>query len=91
MNIEQTKKAIAVMQAFVDGKKIKIKGPYAVKEPEWNWTDNDYATVPGRIEGWAVIDRDGDFVDMFTLKSNARERVLPFDDLRVVKLVEERE
>jgi hypothetical protein len=48
MNIEQTKKAIEVMQAFVDGKKIETKGPgeihhwYEIGDPSWNWLTVEY-------------------------------------------------
>jgi len=39
MNIEQTKEAIRVMQAFVDGKEvISMRTPTAIADdPYWNW------------------------------------------------------
>ncbi len=39
MNIEQTKEAIKVMQAFVDGKEvISMRTPTAIADdPYWNW------------------------------------------------------
>lgn len=42
MNIEETKEAIAVMQAFVDGKSIQRYGYTGYTEidtPDWNWSD----------------------------------------------------
>ncbi len=91
MNIEETKKAIAVMQAFVDGKKIERQGGYAIKDPEWNWTDNDYTIVPERIVGWAVVGEDGVFESIFNVKSSATHQANTASDLCVVRLVEERE
>ncbi len=42
MNIEQTKEAIAVMQAFVDGKEVEAKWGSmdwnSTDKPEWNWS-----------------------------------------------------
>ena len=45
MNIEQTKEAIRVMQAFVDGKEvISMRTPAVTADnPSWNWV-NDIST-----------------------------------------------
>ena len=50
--IEQTKEAIAVMQAFVDRKEVEVKGllPDSVwvpaSAPSWNWQDTVYRIKP---------------------------------------------
>jgi hypothetical protein len=46
MNIEETKEAIRVMQAFVDGKDLEVLGPVGKWEPvhfpRWGWDDTKY-------------------------------------------------
>ena len=46
MNIEQTKEAIRVMQAFVDGKEVEAVSPAGKWEtaitPRWGWDDTQY-------------------------------------------------
>ena len=46
MNIEQTKEAIRVMQAFADGKEVEFKWGSMdwnpTDKPEWNWSAYDY-------------------------------------------------
>ena len=52
MNREETKEAIRVMQAFVDGKEVEVKGllPDSVWIPAgapcWNWQDTEYRIKP---------------------------------------------
>jgi len=50
MNIEETKEAIHVMQAYVDGKDIEILGPVKKWEPvncpRWAWGDTQYRIKP---------------------------------------------
>jgi hypothetical protein len=49
MNIEQTKEAIRVMQAFVDGKEIQIiyAGVWRLAStPRWGWDDTEYRIKP---------------------------------------------
>jgi hypothetical protein len=51
MNIEQTKEAIRVMQAFVDGKELEwryrgIERWETIISPKWNWIDNEYRIKP---------------------------------------------
>ena len=50
MNIEQTKEAIRVMQAFVDGKEVEFKWGSmdwnSTDKPEWNWSAYDYRIKP---------------------------------------------
>lgn len=41
MTREETKKAIEVMQAFIDGKKIK-KSDLIIDDPSWNWYEGPY-------------------------------------------------
>jgi hypothetical protein len=52
MDIEETKKAIAVMQAYVDGAKI-IHRPQGLasewkvgEDPSWNWPATEYRVAP---------------------------------------------
>jgi hypothetical protein len=41
MNIEETKEAIRVMQAFVEGKEVTSKcAPSLADDPSWNWNNN---------------------------------------------------
>jgi len=49
MNEEQTLKAIEVMQAFAEGKKIQYNNGYGwvvVKNPSWDWLSIDYRVKP---------------------------------------------
>jgi hypothetical protein len=49
MNIEQTKEAIKVMQAFVDGKEVEVQlpaGNWETMAPNWNWRDTEYRIKP---------------------------------------------
>jgi hypothetical protein len=50
MNIEETKEAIRVMQAFVDGKDLEVLGPVGKWEPvhfpRWGWDDTKYRIKP---------------------------------------------
>jgi hypothetical protein len=50
MNIEQTKEAIRIMQAFVDGKDLEGLGPDGkwelVRFPRWGWDDTQYRIKP---------------------------------------------
>jgi hypothetical protein len=49
MNIEQTKEAIRIMQAFVDGKEVQsmYDGKWAsVTIPRWSWDDTQYRIKP---------------------------------------------
>ena len=66
MNIEDTKKAIKVMQAFVDGKTVKnkdacefsISGRYM---PFWDWDNSkdSYSVKPQQIEIWCMVNSQG--------------------------------
>jgi len=46
MNIEQTKEAIRIMQAFVDGKEVEALSPdkkwRRTPGPRWGWDDTEY-------------------------------------------------
>lgn len=50
MNIEQTKEAIRIMQAFVDGKEVQCLAPnkewMAIDYPSWNFTSYTYRIKP---------------------------------------------
>ena len=50
MNIEQTKEAIRIMQAFVDGKDIQLKDCNEVwieiTDPSWNFNSKKYRIKP---------------------------------------------
>jgi hypothetical protein len=51
MNIEQTKEAIRVMQAFVDGKGVIYRHVGTaiwdtLNSPKWNWDDCEYRIKP---------------------------------------------
>ena len=50
MNIEQTKEAIRVMQAFLDGKEVEFFSPCQKWErattPRWEWHDTQYRIKP---------------------------------------------
>jgi hypothetical protein len=50
MNIEQTKEAIKVMQAFVDGKEVEALSPNKkwgrTPAPRWDWDDTEYRIKP---------------------------------------------
>jgi hypothetical protein len=52
MNIEQTKEAIRIMQAFVDGKEVEVNGMLAdsvwlpAGAPCWNWQMTEYRIKP---------------------------------------------
>jgi len=49
MNREQTKEAIRIMQAFVDGKEVEVQlpaGNWETMAPNWNWRDTEYRIKP---------------------------------------------
>ena len=49
MNIEETKAAIRIMQAYVDGKEVEslYGGKWALAcIPRWDWDDTDYRIKP---------------------------------------------
>jgi hypothetical protein len=50
MNIEQTKEAIRIMQAFVDGKEVEAFSPNKkwgrTPAPRWDWDDTEYRIKP---------------------------------------------
>jgi hypothetical protein len=50
MNIEQTKEAIRIMQAFVDGKEVEYERPdgiwMLINSPAWNWHSQYYRIKP---------------------------------------------
>lgn len=59
MNTVETVPAIAVMQAFCEGKTIEslLCGKWVeVKDPCWNWDDCTYRIKPGPREFWIFPD-----------------------------------
>jgi hypothetical protein len=60
VNIEQTKEAIRIMQAFVDGKEIERYSPTylmwkAVPSPSWNFNTFSYRIKPvAKIRPWTA-------------------------------------
>ena len=58
MNREETKKAIEVMQAYVDGEQIEAKqegSDWRPSFPIWDWGPNDYRVKPKPIECWVTV------------------------------------
>ena len=61
MNIEETKKAIEVMQAFVDGKEIQYLSDgnwfsYSLPAtPAWAWSETEYRVKPETITCWITV------------------------------------
>ena len=59
MNIEQTKEAIKVMQAFLDGKEVEFFSPCQKWErattPRWEWHDTQYRIKPtAKLRPWTA-------------------------------------
>ena len=61
MNIEDTKKAIKVMQAYVDGNEIEFDGEL-IEDPIWSWGSRNgtYKTKPRPLEIWVMVNSKGD-------------------------------
>ena len=81
MNIEETKKAIEVMQAYVDGKEIQDKsiGDYAYAdwltlqtEPTWDFSSVEYRVKPEPLECWVTVFKDS----MISTAHNSKEGAL---------------
>lgn len=71
MNRRETSKAVAVMQAFADGKEVEVaerrhdkKAPNwrHTTTPIWDWADYDYRIKPEPRRIWATIASDGTLV-----------------------------
>ena len=58
MNIEQTKEAIRVMQAYVDGKEVELRVGDEWKRtfiPLWQWHTDDYRRKPtAKLRPWTA-------------------------------------
>ena len=61
-SIEDTKRQIEVMQAYVDGKSIQFKSYYQVEWSalpvvfKWDWIDYDYRIAPPKkVEMWQWV------------------------------------
>jgi len=64
MNVEETKKAIKVMQAFVGGAEIEAKAKdhattWDNATPAWDWEGWDYRIKKKPIEVWAYVALSG--------------------------------
>ena len=62
MSIEETKEAIRVMQAFVDGKEVEYQisdGTWLVAlTPSWNWPSTRYRIKPTRVRCARELERE---------------------------------
>jgi len=79
MNREETKKAIEVMQAYVDGEKVQVKvmhnsgwQGYGKGAPMWNWEKVDYRIKPKPREVWINSYSDRLRVDVFDTEDWAK-------------------
>ena len=59
MNIEETKEAIRVMQAYVDGKEVEVLYPFLESQIAttlvWNWDANKYRIKPtATLRSWTA-------------------------------------
>ena len=58
MNIEQTKEAIRIMQAFVDGKEVEYwyyETWVKIHVPRWNWGNTEYRIKPAaKLRPWTA-------------------------------------
>lgn len=76
-----TKEKIEVMQAYLDGKKIELKGEKCVDgwsvwssgELNWNWEDNEYRIKKELVERWGTTDKRGKFYTTFEYEIEARD------------------
>lgn len=64
MNKDQTKEAIKVMQAYVDGEEIEYKDSSGAwravnGEPLWNFCECEYRVKPKPLECYLVVDNLG--------------------------------
>jgi len=64
MNREKTRKAIEVMQAYLDGKEIQscdgIEDAWAdITNPVWSWFEYRYRIKPEPREFWVDVDDSG--------------------------------
>jgi hypothetical protein len=74
MNIEETKKAIEVMQAFVDGKTVQVEthaGWEDVDDPLWEWFGGPYRVKPEPKEIWVNEYHGGCFDIAYSSRENA--------------------
>jgi hypothetical protein len=78
MNIEQTKEAIRIMQAFVDGKEVEYwyyETWVKIHVPRWNWGNTEYRIKPAaKLRPWTA-----DEVPLgawMRFKRNPQDRVL---------------
>lgn len=82
MNKEETKQAIAVMQAFVDGKEIQYRSRYNSTwqpcRPSWNWIDNEYRIVPTKkkIEYRRLVTKDNNIIVIYKHKGDGQPDVI---------------
>jgi len=90
MNREETKKAIAVMQAYVDGKQIESAQEgceWRASFPIWDWGLNHYRVKPKPRTVWVAC---GAFTSNLTWQTKEEcDENYPGDGWESVKFVEE--
>ena len=93
MDREETKKAIEVMQAYVDGEQIQVKATSGwIREfnPLWTWSLHcQYRVKPKPRTIWVACATDPDTISNLTwMTEDACNSVYPGDDWTAVKFVE---
>lgn len=90
MTIEQTKAAIAVMQAYVDGKEIEFRMLDSSEKwrvtafPIWDWGNYEYRVKLTPIEGWMNVYPGS----VFKTFKEARDRAPLSDEVKTIKVRE---
>lgn len=91
MNIEKTKEAIKVMQAYVDGKSIEYTQCgiwHPTEDPIWNWSYISYRVKRGKTVRYAVINSDGNILTIHKYKDIAEQNQLDYEGSELIKLEE---
>ena len=82
MTKDETKKAIEIMQAYVDGKNIQVlsDGEWltfgGMGAPEWNFSERHYRVKPEPLECWVTV-MDGNHCSTVYNKEYSAEHILP--------------
>lgn len=92
-----TKEKIEVMQAYLDGRKIQLRGKTLrfpkwediEKEPEWNFINNEYRIKPEPIRKWVVITSSNSIMTWYDYdkKEIAERQCKQWVDCRVVEFI----
>jgi hypothetical protein len=89
----KTEEKIAVMQAFIDGKKIELRHCHRTDWidlkgfPGWNWEHWEYRIKAEPKVMW-IIECEGDKVYAFNSEKDARRNMKTSSKYRVVKYIE---